>query len=82
VKDADQDVEIHTSGYVERPEFYADSATTARILTGRRYRSSTAAGDQVCHRGTTTGYSCGYVQLTNYTPTYAGACGTVACSAV
>lgn len=82
VTDADQDVEIHTSGYVERPEFYADSATVARILTGRRYRSSTAAGDQVCHRGAATGYSCGYVQLTNYTPTYAGACGTVACSPV
>jgi streptogrisin C len=82
VKDADQDVEIHTSGYVERPEFYADSATSARVLTGRRLRSSTGAGDQVCHRGTTTGYSCGYVQLTNYTPTYANACGTVSCSPV
>jgi hypothetical protein len=82
VKDADQDVEIHTSAYVEQPEFYADSTTTARVLTGRRLRSSTAAGDQVCHRGATTGYSCGYVQLTNYTPTYAGACGTVSCSAV
>lgn len=82
VKDADQDVEIHTSGYVERPEFYADSPTTARVLTGRRYRSSTGAGDHVCHRGATTGYSCGYVQLTNFTPTYAGACGTVSCSAV
>jgi streptogrisin C len=82
VKDADQDVEIHTSGYVERPEFYADSATVARVLTGRRLRSSTAAGDQVCHRGANTGYSCGLVQLTNYTPTYAGACGTVSCSAV
>jgi streptogrisin C len=82
VRDADQDVELHTSAYVERPEFYADSATTARVLTGRRYRSSTGAGDQVCHRGAASGYSCGYVQLTNYTPTYAGACGTVACSAV
>lgn len=82
VRDADQDVEIHTSGYVERPEFYADSATVARVLTGRRLRSSTAAGNHVCHRGSTTGYSCGYVQLTNYTPTHAGACGTVACAAV
>lgn len=82
VRDADQDVEIHTSGYVERAEFYADSATTARVLTGRRLRSSTSAGNQVCHRGTATGYSCGYVQLTNFTPTYAGACGSVACAAV
>jgi hypothetical protein len=82
VRDADQDVEIHTSGYVERPEFYADSATVARVLTGRRYRSSTGAGDHVCHRGANTGYSCGYVQVTNFTPNWAGACGTVACSPV
>lgn len=82
IKDADQDVEVHTSGYTERAEFYADSATTARIVTGRRLQSSTAAGNQVCHRGAATGYSCGLVGLTNYKPTYAGACGTVACSSV
>lgn len=82
IKDADQDVEVHTSGYVERPEFYADLAATARILTGKRLQSSTAAGNQVCHRGATTGYSCGLVGLTNYQPTYAGACGTVTCSPV
>lgn len=80
--DADQDVEVHTSSATERPEFYADSTATARTLTGRRLRSSTAAGDPVCHRGATTGYSCGTVQQTNYAPTYAGACGSVACSAV
>lgn len=82
VKDADQDVEVHTSAYVERGEFYGDSATTARAVTGRRLQSSTAAGNQVCHRGATTGYSCGLVGLTNYKPTYSGACGSVACSAV
>lgn len=77
-----QDVQWHTSGYTERPEFYADSSTTARVLTGRRYRSSTAAGNNVCHRGITTGYSCGYVDQTNYRPTYSGACGSVSCDAV
>jgi streptogrisin C len=82
VLDADQDVEIRTSGYVERPEFYADSGTTARILTGRRYRSSTGAGNQVCHRGARTGYSCGLVGATNFKPAYGGACGAVACSPV
>lgn len=81
-KDADQDVEIHTSGFAELGQFYADSTTTARTLTGKRLRSSTAAGNQVCHRGVTTGYSCGTVSLTNYQPTYAGACGTQTCSAV
>lgn len=81
-KDADQDVEVHTSTGVERPEFYADVTTSARVLTGRRLRSSTAAGNQVCHRGETTGYSCGTVSLTNYKPTYANACGSVACASV
>ncbi|HYW16909.1 MAG TPA: S1 family peptidase [Allosphingosinicella sp.] len=82
IKDADQDVEVHTSGMIERPEFYADVATTARVLTGKRLQSSTAAGNQACHRGATTGYSCGLVGLTNYQPTYANACGSVACSPV
>jgi hypothetical protein len=82
VKDADQDVEIRTSAFVERAEFYADSPTIARVLTGRRLRTSTGAGDQVCHRGTTTGYSCGLVSVTNFRPTYAGACGTQTCDAV
>lgn len=82
VLDADQDVEVHTSGYVERPEFYADSTTTARVLTGKRLRSSTGVGNQVCHRGETTGYSCGLVAQTNYAPTYAGACGSQTCLAV
>jgi streptogrisin C len=82
VKDADQDVEIHTSGYVEQPEFYADSTTTARILTGRRLRSSTGTGDQVCHRGARTGYSCGLVSATNFRPSYANACFGVTCDAV
>lgn len=82
VKDADQDVEIHTSGYIERPEFYADSTTTPRVLTGRRYRTSTGAGNQVCHRGARTGYSCGLVSVTNFKPSYANACGAVACDPV
>ena len=84
VVDADQDVEVHTSSYVERPEFYADTMTTARVLTGRRYRSSTAYNDNVCHRGITTGYSCGYVQQTDYAPnpTDPTFCGGVACAAV
>jgi hypothetical protein len=80
--DSDQDIQWHTSAYVERPEFYADSGTTARLLTGRRYRSSTAAGNNVCHRGISTGYSCGYVQQTNYRPTFDGACGTDVCDPV
>lgn len=83
--DNDQDVQVHTSGYTERPEFYYDDNKTAtRILTGRRYRSSTAYNDNVCHRGETTGYSCGYVQQTNYAPynPNGSLCGGQACSPV
>lgn len=52
------------------------------VATYECYRSSTGSGDQVCHRGTATGYSCGLVSVTNYQPTYSGACGTQTCSAV
>ena len=81
--DADQDVEVHTSAYIEQPEFYADTTASARVLTGRRYRSSTGIDDNVCHRGEVTKYSCGYVKQTNYTPVdqYGTPlrCGAVAC---
>jgi V8-like Glu-specific endopeptidase len=79
IRDADQDVEIHTSAYLERPEFYADVATP-RVLTGRRLRTSTAIGDVVCHRGESTGYSCGPVSKTNTQLTYSNACNGVTCA--
>jgi hypothetical protein len=78
--DADEDVQWHTTSHDHYPEFYADLTTTARVLTGRRLRSSTAVGNTVCHRGRTTGYSCGSVESTTYGPTYAGACNGVACT--
>jgi hypothetical protein len=81
--DDDQDVQVHTSAYVERPEFYYDDAKLyTRTLTGRRLKSSTAFGDNVCHRGERTGYSCGYVQQTNYAPYNPGhpvLCGPYEC---
>ncbi|HEX8210308.1 MAG TPA: hypothetical protein VF584_08970 [Longimicrobium sp.] len=79
--DADEDVQWHTTTHDEYPEFYADLTTSARVLTGRRLRSSTAAGNTTCHRGMTTGYSCGSVQSTTYQPTYAGACNGFTCTA-
>jgi hypothetical protein len=80
--DADHDVQWHTTTHTEYPEFYADLTTSARTLTGRRYRSSTAVGNTVCHRGNGTGYSCGSVASTTHQPTYAGACGSQTCNAV
>lgn len=81
VRDADKDMQWHTTPVAEVPEFYADLTTSARVLTGRRLRTSTAAGNAVCHRGLTSGYSCGTVSSITYQPTYAGACPTT-CNAV
>jgi len=64
-----QDVQIHVSPAAQKPLFYAASdKRTARRLTSWRNRSSTRAGDAVCHRGETTGYSCSQVELTDYAP--------------
>jgi hypothetical protein len=82
IRDADQDVQWHTTALTEVPEFYADLTTSARVLTGRRYRTSTAPGDAVCHRGKATGYSCGTVQSITYQPMYTDACPGTTCSAV
>ena len=35
-----------------------------------------------CHRGITSGYSCGAIQSVTYQPTYANACGGMTCSGV
>jgi hypothetical protein len=82
IRDADQDVQWHTSTLTELPEFYADLTTSARVLTGRRYRTSTAPGNAVCHRGKSTGYSCGTVQSITFQPDYTDACPGTTCSNV
>lgn len=82
IRDADQDVQWHTTPLTELPQFYADLTTSARVLTGRRLWSSTAAGNTVCHRGKATGYSCGTVDSTTYQPTYVDACPGTTCSSV
>lgn len=81
MRDADRDLQWHTTPIAEIPEFYADMTTSARVLTGRRLRSSTAVGDTVCHRGQTSTYSCGKVESTTFQPTYSGACPAT-CNAV
>ena len=81
VFDADQDVQMHSSGTAMLPEFWADT-NVRRVLTGRRYRTSTYANDEVCHRGMRTGYSFGLVTVTNHAPTFSGACGGQTCSPV
>jgi streptogrisin C len=64
-----RDVQVHLSDKAREPLFYADTAkTAARPVTSWRNRSSTRAGDAVCRRGETTGYSCAQVELTDYAP--------------
>ena len=64
-----QDVQVQVSDQALRPLFYADSAKSApRAVTSWRNRTSTRAGDVVCHRGERTGYSCSQVELIDYAP--------------
>lgn len=64
-----QDVQLHVSAEAQQPLFYADSRKSAsRILSHSRPRTSIRAGDAVCRRGETSGYSCAQVELTDYSP--------------
>nr|WP_295375250.1 hypothetical protein [uncultured Sphingosinicella sp.] len=64
-----QDVQVHVSDRAQQPVFHADKSGRAlRRLTSWRNRTSTRAGDAICHRGETTGYSCSTVELTDYAP--------------
>lgn len=64
-----QDVQINAASTPLPGLFFADTGRTVeRPVTGQRSRDSTRAGDFVCHRGETTGYSCAIVQLTDFAP--------------
>jgi streptogrisin C len=64
-----QDVQVHVSAAAQQPLFHADKSRGAvRRLTSWRNRASTRAGDAVCHRGESTGYSCSQVELTDFAP--------------
>ncbi len=64
-----QDVQVHLSDRARQPVFHADKSGRAlRRLTSWRNRTSTRAGDALCHRGETTGYSCSTVEFTDFAP--------------
>jgi len=64
-----QDVQINLSTDPLPPLFYSDTAKTLqRPVVTWRNRSTTTAGDIVCHRGERTGYSCAEVELTDFAP--------------
>ncbi|MBO9624668.1 MAG: hypothetical protein J7500_18320 [Sphingomonas sp.] len=63
------DVQIHAGVLPERPLVYSDTARTiARPVEAQRSKPSTRAGDFVCHRGESTGYSCAEVELLDFAP--------------
>ena len=68
-----QDVQLHLlapgADALLQPSFFADTARTLRrAVTGARPRASTRAGDVVCHRGETSGYSCALIEMVDYAP--------------
>ena len=64
-----QDVQVHTSAYVERAEFYVDTAKTqVRRPVGQYDLYATWEGDNACHRGENTGASCSFVDYVFYAP--------------
>jgi streptogrisin C len=65
-----QDVQVNLTGEAApRPFFYADTAKSVlRPLTGSRARASTRAGEAVCHRGESSGYTCAEIALTDFAP--------------
>jgi hypothetical protein len=64
-----QDVQVHVGDVSAEPLFQAGgSGSGLRALTSWRNRTSTRAGDAVCHRGETTGYSCSEVELIDFAP--------------
>jgi hypothetical protein len=77
---ATADVQWHTTNIGVYPRFIASSETSYRTLTGRVLRAS-QQGSYICHRGKTTGYSCGTVQDNAYRLTYSNACPGTTCAA-
>lgn len=63
-----QDVQVHV-GEAAQPVFYADTARTRlRPVTAAAPREALRAGDTVCRRGETAGYSCAEVVFTHFAP--------------
>jgi len=54
---------------------YGVSTNTLIHVTGSKTQAATAIGDRACHRGITTGYSCGTVENKSYMPEWN--CGPV-----
>jgi streptogrisin C len=64
-----RDVQINGSADSPDPYFYSNQAAgSLRAVETWRSAASARAGDFVCHYGTSSGYSCATVELTDYAP--------------
>ena len=61
-----QDVQVHVGPEPQQAVFRASDAVRPQL--GRRLRARTRAGETVCHRGESSGYSCAEVELTDFAP--------------
>ncbi len=63
------DLQIHIAPPTARPLIYSDTARTIeRPVEAQRGKASTRAGDFLCHRGESSGYSCAEVELLDFAP--------------
>lgn len=74
------DIQWGTTGMAPLPQIVTSTMSTRVTVTSVVDRAD-SLGDLVCHRGSTTGYSCGTVTSINYRPTWDGACHGVTCAA-
>jgi hypothetical protein len=58
---ARKDMQWHSTASGEFAEFYANSTTARRQVTSATGWADQAEGSVACHRGQTTGYSCGTI---------------------
>lgn len=80
IRSSNADIQYHrvSSPHSATSAFFGGSATTA---TTRQGTGTAFVGQGLCHRGKTTGYSCGNVTSTTFAPTWEGACPGTTCSA-
>lgn len=79
--DASHDMQWHTApGHSPLGEIFGISWYSGTAITSRKSRATTDIGQEVCHRGTNTGFSCGVVAMTTFVPSGANTCGPYVCS--
>lgn len=66
------------TSHVVRPQAYYE---TTSLIVDNQPNGTNVQGMSACHRGKTTGFSCGGIMSVTYKPTYSGACPGGPCEA-